>query len=51
MPSFTTQGTQHLLESNIVVCGKPPGQTSKITQACDDPDLIRGPKGQVIIYY
>ena len=44
MPSFTTQGTQHLLESNIVECGKPPGRTSKLTQACDDSDLFCGPK-------
>ena len=36
METFTTQGTQHLLDSNNVVCGKPPGQTSKITEACGD---------------
>jgi hypothetical protein len=45
--TFTTKGTQHFLESNKVVCGKPPGQTSKITQACDDSDLFRGPKGKL----
>ena len=34
---FTTQSTQHLLESNNLECGKPPGQkkTSKNSQACN----------------
>ena len=47
MKTFITQSTQNLLESNNVVCGKPPGQTTKITQACDDSDLFRGPKGKL----